>query len=254
MIGVFDSGIGGLTLLHELTRLMPNEDYIYFADTDHVPYSYRTKEEIKGFVEDAVLFLREKGCDVIVLACNTATNVAVEYLREKYDFPIVAIQPAVKVAADHSEDNKRILACATPVTLNADRYKNLVARLGIGERLDNLPLPKLVEFAEKGIFEGKEVEEYLKQEIEKLISQEHHFIVLGCTHFTFYESLIEQLFPTLQALDGNEGTARQVKRVLEKEVGLKTSGSGHTVFYESGRKVENLAKYVKLLAKLRLSS
>lgn len=233
---------------------MPHENYMYYADTDHVPYSYRTKEEIKGLVEESVLFLRKKGCDIIVLACNTATNVAVEYLREKYDFPIVAIQPAVKVAADHSEDHKRILACATPITLNADRYKNLVTQLGIADRLDNLPLPKLVEFAEKGVFEGDEVESYLKQEIGKLISDQHHFIVLGCTHFTFYEDLIEKLYPGLLALDGNEGTARQVKRVLEAAGGFKDSGSGHTYFYESGRKVEDLGKYVKLLARLRFSS
>lgn len=254
MIGVFDSGIGGLTLLHELTRLLPHEDYIYFADTDHVPYSYKTKEEIKGFVEAAVLFLREKGCDIIVLACNTATNVAIEYLRNKYDFPIVAIQPAVKVAADHSEDHKRILACATPITLNAERYKNLVSQLGIGHRLDNLPLPKLVEFAESGLFDGEEVEEYLKNEIGQLISDQHHFIVLGCTHFTFFERLIEQLFPSLQALDGNLGTARQVKRVMEKEGIVKTSGSAYTMFYESGREVTSLGKYARLLARLRLSS
>ncbi len=253
MIGVFDSGIGGLTLLHELTRLLPHEDFIYFADTDHVPYSYHHPEEIRIFVENAVLFLREKGCDAIVLACNTATNVAVEYLRSKYDFPIIAIQPAVKVAADHSEDHNRILTCATPVTLKSERYNNLVKTLGIENRLDNLPLPKLVEFAEKGIFEGPEVEEYLRTEIGKLNSADHHFIVLGCTHFTFYEKLIEKLFPNLEAVDGNEGTARQVKRILEKENLLKVSRSGYITFYESGRKVKYLDKYRNLLAKLRLS-
>ncbi|MGR3810497.1 glutamate racemase [Jiulongibacter sp. NS-SX5] len=254
MIGVFDSGIGGLTLLHSLMRLMPHENYIYYADLDHVPYSYRSRDEIRELVEEAVLFLIEKGCDVVVLACNTATNVAVEYLRDKYEFPIVAIQPAVKVAADHSEDHNRILTCATPVTLSSERYLKLVKSLNIENRLDNLPLPKLVEFAEKGEFEGVLVEKYLLDEIGKKVTHEHHFIVLGCTHFTFYERLIESLFPKLTALDGNEGTARQVQRVLSELKPLKESGSGLVNFYESGRKAKDISKYAKLLAMLRLSS
>ncbi len=253
MIGVFDSGVGGITLLHELTRLMPHEDFMYYADTKNVPYSYKTPEQIREFVEYAVVFLHEKGCKIIVLACNTATNVAVEYLRAKYEFPIVAIQPAVKVAADFSEDTKRILTCATPVTLKADRYLNLVKTLGIEDRLDNLPLPKLVEFAEKGIFEGQEVEAYLTSEIGKLNSPEHHFIVLGCTHFTFFETLIETIFPNLKAIDGNNGTARQVKRILEKEEKLKSAGTGRIQFFESGQLVKSPTRYIDLLRRLRLN-
>ncbi len=253
MIGVFDSGVGGITLLHKLTQLMPHEDFIYFADTRNVPYSYKTPEQIRGFVESAVVFLHGKGCKIIVLACNTATNVAVEYLRARYDFPIVAIQPAVKVAADHSEDTKRILTCATPVTLKAERYQKLVKSLEIESRLDNLPLPKLVEFAEQGTFEGTAVEEYLRNEIGKLNTANHHFIVLGCTHFTFYAHLIESLFPNLKAIDGNEGTARQVKRILEKEGKLKLTGSGRIDFYESGEKLTSPTRYIALLRRLRVT-
>ena len=93
MIGVFDSGIGGLTLLGEIRKHLPNEDFIYFADTKNVPYSYKTPEQIRDYVEDAVKFLLENGCKCIVLACNTATNVAVEYLRSKYTVPFIAIPP-----------------------------------------------------------------------------------------------------------------------------------------------------------------
>lgn len=251
MIGVFDSGIGGLSLLHELMELMPQEDFLYYADTDHVPYSYHTPEAIRDFVENAVLYLQEQGCQSVVLACNTATNVAVEYLRAKYSFPIIAIQPAVKVAADHSEDHNRILTCATPVTLKSKRYNKLVDSLNIADRLDNLPLPKLVEFAEKGIFEGEEVENYLKAEIGSKNTPSHHYIVLGCTHFTFYEALIERLFPNLEAVDGNLGTAKQVKRVLENEKLLKTTGSGHVRFVESDRPVTEPGKYIQLLRRLK---
>ncbi|MCL4136272.1 UNVERIFIED_CONTAM: hypothetical protein GTU68_065588, partial [Idotea baltica] len=249
-IGVFDSGIGGLTLLHELTKKLPKENYAYYADVANVPYSYKTPEQILGFVEKAVLFLREKGAKMIVLACNTATNVAVEYLRERYEFPIVAIQPAVKVAADF-DDSKRILAAATPVTLAANRYKKLVVSLDIEDRITNVALPKLVEFAEKGIFSGEEVEAYLQEQVEPYNTSSFHYMVLGCTHFTFYEDLIERLFKNLKTVDGNEGTANQVKRLLEKEGMLKTEGSGLVSFYESGEAVTNLGKYVKLMLRLR---
>ncbi|MCR9064866.1 MAG: glutamate racemase [Cytophagales bacterium] len=251
MIGVFDSGIGGLTLLHELTRTLPHESFIYYADKENVPYSYKTPDQIRAFVEKAVKFFLEKECKMIVLACNTATNVAIEYLRENYEIPIVAIQPAVKVAADFSEDHKRILTCATPVTLSSERYNKLVKSLSIEHRLDNLPLPKLVSFAESNVFEGAGVESYLKEEIGKVNTPDHHFIVLGCTHFTFYEDLIEDLFPNLKVLDGNAGTARQVKRLLEKDGLLKSSGSGFIYFYESGKIVEDTSQYKELLARLR---
>ena len=251
MIGVFDSGVGGMTLLHELIKLMPHEDYIYFADVDHVPYSHQSPENILQFVDQAVQYLIQRGCKVIVLACNTATNVAVELLREKYELPIVAIQPAVKVAADHSEDDKRILTCATPVTLKSTRYQNLVRSLNIEHRLDNLPLPGLVEFAERGVFDGLEVEAYLQQHIGSLNTPEHHFIVLGCTHFTFFEPVIERLFPNLEAIDGNYGTAKQVKRVLEEQTQLKSVGSGYVSFVESGRPAASVQKYIGLLKKIR---
>lgn len=251
MIGVFDSGVGGMTLLHELIKLMPHEDFIYYADVDHVPYSHQTPENILIFVDDAVRYLINRGCKVIVLACNTATNVAVEVLRERYELPIVAIQPAVKVAADFSEDHHRILTCATPVTLKSARYQNLVKSLDIEQRLDNLPLPGLVEFAEKGVFDGLEVEAYLQWHIGAVNSPLHHFIVLGCTHFTFYERLIEQLFPNLKAIDGNEGTAKQVKRILQEQTQLKTQGSGYVSFVESNRAAASVIKYIDLLKKIR---
>lgn len=251
MIGVFDSGIGGLTLLHELMLTLPHEDFIYFADTKNVPYSYKTPEQIRDFVEEAVLYLRKQGCKAIVLACNTATNVAVEYLRSKYDFPIVAIQPAVKVAFDNNKQNKRILACATPVTLKADRFENLINSLDINHLVDRLPLPKLVEFAEKEQFESPDVLNYLKEEFSKFDIDEHQYIVLGCTHFTYFEDLIEEKFPNLIAVDGNKGTARHLRNVLEKADLLKTFGSRNVRFIESGIESQNPERFWRYLNRLR---
>jgi glutamate racemase len=251
MIGVFDSGIGGLTLLHELKKTLPQENFIYYADTDNVPYSYKTPEEIKVFVEKAVVFLHEKGCQIIVLACNTATNVAIVYLREKYDFPIVAIQPAVKVAADNNVSNKKIIVCATPITLASNRYQNLIKTLNINDLITNIALPKLVEFAEKGNFEGEEVLAYLKKSFQGLDLNEYQFIVLGCTHFTFFEDLIQSNFPTLKPIDGNAGTARRVASILQKENLFQPFISPEITFYESGRFIENPVRFLRLLSYLK---
>ncbi|MGL4629961.1 MAG: glutamate racemase [Leadbetterella sp.] len=251
MIGVFDSGIGGLTLLASIQKILPKQSYIYYADTDHVPYSYKTPDEIRGYVENAFLFLREKGCKIVVLACNTATNVAVEYLREKYDFPIVAIQPAVKVASDHNSEGKKIIVCATPVTLASKRYLTLVETLGIKNSIVNIPLPKLVSFAEKGIFEGEEVLTYLQDAFQDLNLSEYKNIVLGCTHFTFFEKFIEDNFPPLQAVDGNEGTAKRVLYILEKEKFPLEYPNPNTQFYQSGRVSNESEKYIGYLKTIR---
>ncbi len=251
LIGVFDSGIGGLTLLNQLTEVLPHENFAYYADSRHVPYSFKSSSEILKYVEEAVLFLRANDAKAVVLACNTATNVAIEYLREKYDFPITAIQPAVKVAADFSEDHKRVLVAATPVTLEAKRYQNLIKTLGIENRITNIALPSLVEYAEQGIFGGAELETYLKQKIVEFDTSEYHFMVLGCTHFTFYEGLLERLFTNLKVVDGNVGTTKQVQRILQKEELLKVEGSGYIKFYESGEEVKDTSKYIRLLIKLR---
>jgi glutamate racemase len=247
MIGVFDSGIGGLTLLRVLIQKLPHESFIYYADTKNVPYSYKTPEQIKGFVENAVVFLREKGCKAIVLACNTATNVAVEYLRSKYNFPIIAIQPAVKVAFDNNTDNKRILACATPITLQSERFNKLINTLNINELVDKLPLPKLVEFAEREEFDSPTVLAYLKEEFSKFDLNQYQFIVLGCTHFTYFEDLIEANFLTLKAVDGNQGTAKHLKNTLYQLGLLNFEGESNVKFVESGEETQNIERFWRLL-------
>jgi glutamate racemase len=221
MIGVFDSGIGGLTLLKEMRHTLPHENFLYYADTENVPYSYKSTEQIKEYVEKAVIFLRNEGCKAIVLACNTATNVTIEYLREKYDFPIIAIQPAVKVAFDNNSENKRILACATPVTLKADRFEKLINSLDINHLVDRLQLSKF------------NLENY-------------KYVVLGCTHFTYFEKLIQENFPTLQPVDGNEGTARHLKNTLAS-LNLISHGKGSVTFAESGKYVKDETRFLRYL-------
>ena len=123
-IGIFDSGIGGLSVLHQAMIIMPEADYIFYADVDNVPYGEKTKEEVRKLVDHAVGFLVDKGCQAIVLACNTATSAAISYLREKYKLPIIGIEPAVKPAVEHiHESGKRVMVVSTPVTAKGEKLK-----------------------------------------------------------------------------------------------------------------------------------
>ena len=131
-IGIFDSGIGGLSVLHQAMIIMPEADYIFYADVDNVPYGEKTKEEVRKLVDHAVGFLVDKGCQAIVLACNTATSAAISYLREKYKLPIIGIEPAVKPAVEHiHESGKRVMVVSTPVTAKGEKLKKLVDKYPI---------------------------------------------------------------------------------------------------------------------------
>ena len=156
-IGIFDSGIGGLTVLKKIIQVLPNERYIYYADTDNVPYGTKPKEDVKKYIKNAIDFLVSKNVKSIVIACNTATSIAVKELRQMYTVPIVGIEPAAKPAVENRGE-KRVLIMATPTTIKEEKLKYLLRRLEAEEYVDLIPMPKLVEFAEKGEFESTEVE------------------------------------------------------------------------------------------------
>ena len=128
-IAFFDSGIGGLTVLHQAKKLMPQEDYLYYADTDHVPYGSKTKEEIRRYVEEAVDFIAAQDVKALVVACNTATSVAIQSLRARYSFPILGMEPAVKPAVKNIAVSKRVLVTATPVTLREQKLHDLLLQV-----------------------------------------------------------------------------------------------------------------------------
>jgi glutamate racemase len=235
-IGFFDSGIGGITVLNEAIRQLPNEDYIYFADTDNTPYGVKPKEEVKKYILNAIEFIYSQGVDAIVIACNTATSIAIEDLREKYNIPILGMEPAVKPAIEKNHStNKRVLVTATPLTLKEEKLKNLIEKVGNEDLVDFLPLPRLVEFAERYCFEGIEIMNYLENEFAKFNLIEYGTIVLGCTHFPFYKNIIRELLPAeIDIIDGSEGTVRNLKRILSENKN-RNSGGGHIVYYASGR-------------------
>lgn len=250
-IAFFDSGIGGLTVLHQAKKKMPQEDYLYYADTDHVPYGRKTKEEIRQYVQDAVDFIAAQDVKALVVACNTATSVAIQNLRARYSFPILGMEPAVKPAVEHVHAGKRVLVTATPVTLREQKLHDLLLQVDQQHKTDLLPLPKLVELAEQGCFQDGQAEAYLREVLQKTKKEQYCTIVLGCTHFNYFKDSFRAIFgETVDLLDGSGGTVNNLYRVLS-ECGLLEQNSGDILYYTSGREAEVLRpQYEMLLSRL----
>ncbi|MBP5607897.1 MAG: glutamate racemase [Lachnospiraceae bacterium] len=240
-IGMFDSGIGGLTVLNEALKLMPDEAYFYYADTDNVPYGNKTADRIRAYSEKAVGFLADIGCDAVVIACNTATAVAAAYLRERFDIPIIGIEPAVKPAVEHNA-GKRILVLATEVTAHEKKLEDLISRVDNEKLVDVKAMPGLVAFAEKGEFESEAVREYLSSEMSGIDPAEYGTIVFGCTHFNHFKAAVRSVFgQDIELIDGSAGTVRNLKKTLEG-MGIPSEGKNRIKYYESGREVADKEK------------
>ena len=214
-IGIFDSGIGGMTLLHQALVMLPNEKYIFYADTDNAPYGTKSREQVIALVDSVMQFMIEHDCKAVVIACNTATAAAAEIMRQKYVIPIIGIEPAVKPAIKESH-GKRVIVTATPLTVREEKLQNLVKRVDDAHLVDLLALPKLVEFAERGEFISDEVEQYLRNELSAFALEEYGELVLGCTHFNYFKDTFQKILPKdVHMIDGSEGTIRQLVHVLE---------------------------------------
>lgn len=253
-IGFFDSGIGGITVLHDALTLLPNEDYIYYADTVHVPYGPKPKEEVKKYIFHAVDFIIRQQVKAVVIACNTATSVAIEALRSTYPIPIIGMEPAVKPAVEQNRHvNKRVLVTATALTLKEEKLKNLITRLDNERIIDLLPLPELVRFSERFEFSEQAVLPYLQEQLSAYDVNSYEAIVLGCTHFSFYKDMFRKLFPPdTSIIDGNRGTVKNLKRTLG-EMNALNEGNGNIVFYNSDCRVEDKTKldqYSRLFRRL----
>lgn len=233
-IGVFDSGMGGISVLKELYKVMPQEDYIYFGDSRNAPYGTRPVEEIRAMTVANVQLLLGQGAKGIVVACNTATAAAVRMLRGMYpDIPLVGIEPAIKPAA-LQPGHPTILVMATPMTIQGEKYKTLMMRYDQKADIIGLPCPGLMEFVESGNTDGADLKVFLEDLLAPYLS-EIDSIVLGCTHYPFVRRLIEEIAgERVRIFDGGLGTAREMRRRLEV-AGLLTSrtGCGSVIFENS---------------------
>ncbi|WP_029323669.1 glutamate racemase [Butyrivibrio sp. AE3004] len=268
-IGIFDSGIGGLSVLNEAYHRFPDEEYIFYADIKHVPYGTKSEQEIKGFVDEIVRFLIDKKVDAVVIACNTATSVAVEMLRGKYDLPILGMEPAVKPAVECPGDkDKRVLVMATPVTIREKKLANLLTKVDIQHRADLLEMPGLVNFAEHEEYDTDEVRDYIKSRFSGIgaSNEKYSSLVLGCTHFNYFKPLYREILgDKINLIDGNYGTIHHLGEVL----GLKMNKDPNreiifnqpqdivvkykTTYYESGDEITDtvdLSKYLRMLNRL----
>ena len=233
-IGVFDSGVGGLSVLKRIRELLPYEDTVYYADFENAPYGSKSNELIKEYTERAVdILIRNYRCKLIVIACNTATSVCADHLREMFNVPIVGLEPAIKPAIT-KYPNGDILVLATPVTLANKKFKALLSEIG-NERIECVAAPMLVRFVEAGKENDIDAIEYLRSLFLKFDKIRFSACVLGCTHFPFAtDSISKALGYTPEYFDGSIGAAKRVKQLLESN-GLKSvrTTPGGLVFYNS---------------------
>ena len=229
-VGFFDSGLGGISVLGEALRVLPQENYVYFGDTKHIPYGDKPPEMVFQYTHDAIERLVQLGCKAIVIACNTATSVAAGQLRQELDLPIIGMEPALKPASLLEGDGK-VLVLATKVTLSLPKFELLMERYG--KDAIPLPCPGLMECVEAGELNGERVETLLEKLTRPYRDENIKAVVLGCTHYPFLKKTIAKFFsPDVQLVDGNLGTVRQLGRRLEEE-GLCSSGPGGQVTFLS---------------------
>lgn len=236
IVGVFDSGIGGLSVLRELEKILPNEDFYYYGDSLNNPYGEKSDEELFEITSGVVDYLVNKGCKLIVIACNTATTRCMKYLREKYkDIIFVGTVPAIKVACDR--EFKNTLVMATPATIESERTMELIRdNIRDDQNIYLVACPGLANAIEDN--DQERIEEILKDTFREYKDKEIDSIVLGCTHYPFIKEEILKDMPGVSLLDGSRGVAMEVKRQLENNGLLSDMASRRIVIYNSLTKEE----------------
>lgn len=220
-IGVFDSGVGGLSVLRAMRELMPEEPVIYFGDQGHVPYGPRPQGQVRDFSEAITRFLLEHGAKLIVVACNTASAAALHYLRDRFPHvSFVGMEPAVKPAAEYTRSGL-VGVLATPATFQGALYASVLERFANGVQVLQHTCPGLVYQIEKGNLDGKETRAILEEALHPMLDRGIDTVVLGCTHYPFVIPLIEQIAgDSVRVIDPAPAVAKQAKRLLEAQ-GMK---------------------------------
>lgn len=232
-VAVFDSGVGGISVLREMVRLMPKENFYFFGDSANAPYGTKTVEQVRELTVQKVAQMAEKGIKGIVIACNTATSAAINQLREIYtDIPVVGIEPAVKPAAMQKKGAK-VLVLATPGTVQGIKFRTLMAQYEEQATVIPVGCPGLMEFVEAGKMDGEELENYLKRLLYPYLSGGVDAVVLGCTHYPFVRDTIAKVIgEDVFIIDGSAGTARELQRRLTQMDLLTDRRDAGTVIFE----------------------
>lgn len=230
MIGVFDSGVGGLSVLAEIRRELPSADLLYFADQGRAPYGVRTLEEVAAMSGEVSQWLLDRGADVITIACNTASAAALHQLRARHpDVPFVGMEPAVKPAALNTTSGI-IGVVATAATFQGELFASVVQRHASGATVLTTACPTWVELVEWGEIDGPQARGQIEQCLAALLEGGADTLVLGCTHFSFLVPLIEDVAgPDVAIVDPGPAVARQVRRVVGD-----TDGGARLILVSSG--------------------
>jgi glutamate racemase len=235
-IGIFDSGVGGLSVLRAIREQLPAENLIYLGDQGHVPYGARPMEEIQKFSEGITRFLLYQDSKIIVVACNTASAAALKTLREKFpEVSFVGMEPAVKPAAEATQTGK-VGVLATPATFQGALYASVVERFGADVELFQHTCPGLVSQIESGELDTQRTREILQDALLPMLEKNIDTVVLGCTHYPFVIPLIEQIVgENVRVIDPAPSVARQTQRLLEAENLLnRSNASGRIQYFTSG--------------------
>ena len=244
-IAVFDSGVGGISVLKHLVKQLPEERFLYFGDSANAPYGTKTKDQVRTLTLDAAEMLYLRGIKALVVACNTATSAAINDLRLAYpDLIVIGIEPALKLAADTCPGGA-LGVMATPMTLREEKFAALVERFQDSCQIYKMPAPGLVELIEEGKADGPEAEELIRNLFANYPKLDA--LVLGCTHYPFAAQAIGRVLgPDTLLLDGGDGTARETKRRLETACLLR-SGEGSVTIENSSNDPRLLELSMQLL-------
>ena len=259
-IGVFDSGIGGLSIALEIARHLPNEKIVYYADTAHVPYGARSDQEIRQLTAQAIEWLYRRGCKIAVVACNTASAFSLDYLREYYgeQFPIVGLVPALKPAVLQTQ-SKVVAVLATPATFRGQLIKDVMHKFAEPAGVRVLPVTslELVPFIEAGQQMSPACLNLLQQILKPVVEQGADYLVLGCTHYPFLKEAIGRIFADkLKLIDSGQAVARQTAYILIKNRLISDKISHNAVrveCYVSGHNAKELRPILQNLISGKLT-
>lgn len=246
-IGVFDSGVGGISVLREIRALLPHENLLYYADSGHCPYGGKPQAAIQARAAAITEFMLERQVKLVVVACNTATIAAVEHLRATYPIPFVGMEPAVKPAAQATKTGV-VGVLATGAALAGEKFHRLAAAYSGQIRLITQPCPGWVEQVEQGDLEGADTQALIRRYTQPLLDQNADVLVLGCTHYPFLRPAIQRIVgPDVTLLDTGAAVARQTRRVLEKEQLLSDSEQPGTLHWHTSGDAQQFAAVRELL-------
>jgi glutamate racemase len=246
-IGFFDSGVGGLSVLKHALSVMPEENYIYFGDSLNAPYGTKTAEEVYSLTEKGIDFLVKSGVKAIVVACNTATSIAVDRLREKIDIPIISMEPAIKPALEQTDG--KVLLLATKATVSSKRVNALIDRYDNNNRVIKLACHELAKKIEQAVFENADIDSYLNELLLPYLDKNVTAVVLGCTHYPFVKDKMSKILnQNVVFFDGIDGTVAHLKDILEKnEIKNCSKSKGCVKIISSAKDPDAIMLYNKLL-------